>query len=51
MAWNFLPPDLSPIDMGEVNDRRTISGEHAPATICTDLHRRVLDWTPARGCA
>jgi hypothetical protein len=39
MAWNFLPPDLSPIDMGEVNDRRTISGEHAPATICNGLQR------------
>ncbi len=32
MAWNFLPPDLAAIDIGEVDDRRTISRERAPAT-------------------
>ena len=32
MAWNILPPGFAAIDIGEVNDRRTISGEQAPAT-------------------
>jgi hypothetical protein len=32
-AWNFLTPDLAVIDIGEVDDRRTISTNHAPATI------------------
>jgi hypothetical protein len=32
MAWNFLPPDLAAIDIGEVDDRRTISRDQAPAT-------------------
>jgi hypothetical protein len=33
VAWNFLPPDLAAIDIGEVDDRCTISREHAPATL------------------
>jgi hypothetical protein len=32
MAWDILPPDFPAIDMGEMDDRRTISTEHAPAT-------------------
>jgi hypothetical protein len=32
MAWNFLTPDFAAIDIGEVDDRRTISANHAPAT-------------------
>ena len=32
MAGDSLPPDLAAIDIGEVNDRRTISREQAPAT-------------------
>src|SRR5947208_11422609 len=31
MAWDFLSPDLA-IDIGEVDDRRTISRDQAPAT-------------------
>jgi hypothetical protein len=30
MAWNFLPPDFAAIDIGEVDDRRTISRDQAP---------------------
>ncbi len=47
MAWNFLSPDLAPIDIGEVDDRRTISREHAPATtfICR-AKRSFLLMTP-----
>ena len=32
MGWDFLPPDFATIDIVEVNDRRTISREQAPAT-------------------
>jgi hypothetical protein len=32
IAGDFLPPDLAAIDIGEVDDRRTISREQAPAT-------------------
>jgi hypothetical protein len=32
IAWNFLTPDLAAIDIAEVDDRRTISTKHAPAT-------------------
>jgi hypothetical protein len=31
-AWNILTPDFAAIDIGEVDDRRTISTNHAPAT-------------------
>jgi hypothetical protein len=37
MAWNFLPPDFAAIDIGEVDDRRTISREQAPATITKSI--------------
>jgi hypothetical protein len=33
MAWEFLSPDFAAIDTREVDDRRTISAKHAPATI------------------
>src|SRR5580658_9869842 len=32
VAWNFLAPGFATIDIGEVNDRRTISTDQAPAT-------------------
>ena len=32
MARDLFPPDLAAIDIGEVDDRRTISTNHAPAT-------------------
>jgi hypothetical protein len=32
MARDILPPDFAAIDTGEVDDRRTIGTEHAPAT-------------------
>ena len=32
MGWDILPPDLAAIDIGEVDDRRTISRERDPAT-------------------
>jgi hypothetical protein len=32
MAWDILSPDIAAIDIGEVDDRRTISTNHAPAT-------------------
>jgi len=32
MAWNIFSPDFATIDIGEVDDRRTISTNHAPAT-------------------
>ena len=32
MAWDILAPDFAAIDIGEVDDRRTISTNHAPAT-------------------
>jgi hypothetical protein len=38
MAWDILSPDFAAIDIGEVDDRRTISTKHAPATICNVLH-------------
>ena len=31
MAWDILSPDFAAIDIGEVDDRRTISAKHAPA--------------------
>jgi hypothetical protein len=49
VAWNF-PPDFAAIDIGEVDDRRTISRDQAPATICNDLHPDAPDcnvnWPP-----
>ena len=33
VGWDFLTQDLAAIGTGEVDDRRTISREHAPATI------------------
>jgi hypothetical protein len=38
-AWDILSPDFAAIDIGEVDGRRTISTNHAPATICNVLHR------------
>ncbi len=32
VGWDFLTSYLAAIDIGEVDDRRTISREHAPAT-------------------
>jgi hypothetical protein len=32
VTWNFLAPGFAAIEIGEVNDRRTISREQAPAT-------------------
>jgi hypothetical protein len=32
MAGDILAPDFAAIDIGEVDDRRTISTNHAPAT-------------------
>jgi hypothetical protein len=32
VTWNFLAPGFAAIDIGEVDDRRTISTNHAPAT-------------------
>jgi hypothetical protein len=32
-AWGILSPDFAAIDIGEVDDRRTINTNHAPATI------------------
>jgi hypothetical protein len=32
MAWDIRAPDFAAIDIGEVDDRRTISTNHAPAT-------------------
>jgi hypothetical protein len=32
VAWNFLAPGFAAIDIGEVDDRRTISTDQAPAT-------------------
>jgi len=32
MARDLFPPDLAAIDIGEVDDRLTISREQAPAT-------------------
>jgi hypothetical protein len=32
MAWDIRSPDFAAIDIGEVDDRRTISTNHAPAT-------------------
>ena len=37
MTWDFLPPDLAAIETGEVDDRRTISREQAPATISKSI--------------
>jgi hypothetical protein len=38
MAWDILSPDSAAIDIGEVDDRRTINTNPAPATICNGLH-------------
>ena len=32
MAWDILSPDFAAINIGEVDDRRTINTERAPAT-------------------
>ena len=32
MPWDILSPDFAAIDIGKVDDRRTISTNHAPAT-------------------
>jgi hypothetical protein len=32
MAWDILSLDFAAIDIGKVDDRRTISTNHAPAT-------------------
>jgi hypothetical protein len=32
VAWDILAPDFAAIDIGEVDDRRTISRDQAPAT-------------------
>jgi hypothetical protein len=32
VAWNFLAPGFAAVDIGEVDDRRTISTDRAPAT-------------------
>jgi hypothetical protein len=32
MAWDIRSPSFAAIDIGEVDDRRTISTNHAPAT-------------------
>jgi len=32
MAWNIVTPDFAAIDIVEVDDRRTISRDQAPAT-------------------
>jgi hypothetical protein len=37
MAWDFVPQDLAAIDIGEVDDRRTISRDQAPATITKSI--------------
>jgi hypothetical protein len=37
VAWDVLPPDLAAIDIGEVDDRRPISREQAPATISKSI--------------
>jgi hypothetical protein len=37
MAWNFPPPHFAAIDIGEVDDRRTISAKHAPATFSKSI--------------
>jgi hypothetical protein len=38
IARDMLSPDFAAIDIGEVDNRRTISTNHAPATICHGLH-------------
>jgi hypothetical protein len=43
MAWDILSPDFAAIDIGEVGDRRTISTNHAPATICNGLQPYAPD--------
>jgi hypothetical protein len=42
MAWDILPPDFAAIDMEEVDDRRTISTEHAPATTISIFSIEIL---------
>jgi hypothetical protein len=37
MAWNIVTPDFAAIDIGEADDRRTISREQAPATISKSI--------------
>jgi hypothetical protein len=37
MGWDFLPPDFPSIDIGEVDDRPTISRDQAPATISKSI--------------
>jgi hypothetical protein len=45
MAWDLLRWDFATIEIREVDDRRIISREQAPATICNGLHRRAPDCT------
>jgi hypothetical protein len=45
MARDILLPEFTAIDIGEVDDRRTISTHPAPATICNVLHRLATDRT------
>jgi len=38
MAWDIRSPDFAAIDIGEVDDRHTISTNHAPATKIITLY-------------
>jgi hypothetical protein len=51
MAWDFIPPDLAPIDIGEVDDRRTISRDQAPATTSKSIAYKVRPATMGAGRA
>jgi len=44
-GWDFLTPDSASIDIGEVDDRRTISREHAPASISKSITYRTFPAT------
>ena len=43
MGGDILAPDFAAIDIGKVDDRRTISTNHAPATTCNGLNRCASD--------
>jgi hypothetical protein len=43
LAWNIRAPDFAAIDIEEVDERRTISTNHAPATNWNGLHRYAPD--------
>jgi hypothetical protein len=47
MPWYFLATDLAAIDTGEVDDRRTISRDHAPATTIITLNSIAYKSRPA----